>query len=94
MERMVERSQELHFALGNGVKKVEDNEKDTVIVQRRSIRFKSDIIAGEQITREHLECLRPCPADGIEPYHLEAILGRTVKDSVSKGEYIKWNQID
>ncbi|OBT24232.1 N-acetylneuraminate synthase family protein [Vibrio splendidus] len=91
---MVERSQELHFALGNGVKKVEDNEKDTVIVQRRCIRLKSNISIGEKITREHLECLRPCPTDGIEPYHLEAILGRKIKESIIKGEYLKWNQLD
>ncbi|KOE84885.1 N-acetylneuraminate synthase [Vibrio alginolyticus] len=93
-KEMVERSQELHISLGNGVKKVEDNEIDTVIVQRRCIRLKSDIAAGEKITREHLECLRPCPTDAIEPYHLESILGRTIKESVIRGEYIKWNQID
>jgi sialic acid synthase SpsE len=91
---MVDRSQELYLALGNGVKKVEDNERDTVIVQRRCIRLKSDIAAGEKITEEHIECLRPCPNDGIEPYHLEAILGRTLNKDIIKGEYIKWNQLD
>lgn len=91
---MVDRSQELYFALGNSVKKVEENEKDTVVVQRRSIRLKANISAGEVITREHLECLRPCPKDGIEPYHLDAILGRTMKENVTSGEYVKWNQID
>lgn len=93
-KEMVDRSQELYLALGSGIKKVEDNEIDTVIVQRRCIRIKSDISAGEKITKEHIECLRPCPKDGIEPYHFEAILGRTLKEDIIKGEYIKWNQLD
>ena len=33
---MVERTRELEAALGDGEKKIEENERDTVIVQRRS----------------------------------------------------------
>ena len=35
---MVERSRELESSLGNGLKVVEENEKDTVVLQRRSLR--------------------------------------------------------
>jgi N-acetylneuraminate synthase len=35
---MVERTRELEFALGNGIKRVEANELETVVVQRRSLR--------------------------------------------------------
>ena len=37
---MVEVVRELERALGNGIKKVEENEKNTVIIQRRSLRAK------------------------------------------------------
>lgn len=90
---MVERSQELTLALGSGVKKVEENEKETVVVQRRSIRLTQDVKPGEVLTKEHLQCLRPCPDDAIEPYNLEKVIGSRVNDGISKGEYIKWNQL-
>jgi N-acetylneuraminate synthase len=90
---MVDRSNELYLALGNGVKVVEDNEKETVVVQRRSIRIKVDLNEGDVITEDKLECLRPCPKDGIEPYHLENLIGKKVSESISSGDYLKWHQV-
>ncbi|ENM4048133.1 N-acetylneuraminate synthase family protein [Vibrio cholerae] len=90
---MVERSQELYLALGNGVKKVEDNEVDTVIVQRRSIRVKVGLPAGHIIKENDIECLRPCPRDGIEPYNLTSVIGKSLTTSIKEGDYLKWNQL-
>lgn len=90
---MVDRSNELYLALGSSIKKVEDNEKETVIVQRRSIRLTQDMQVGDILTQAHLECLRPCPLDAIEPYHLENLLGKEIREKVTEGEYLKWYQI-
>lgn len=90
---MVERSHELYLSLGSGIKKVEENELDTVIVQRRAIRLLKNVESGEVLTREHFECLRPCPSDAIDPRHLESIIGKSARESIQAGEYIKWNQI-
>ncbi|QDE30504.1 N-acetylneuraminate synthase family protein [Shewanella polaris] len=90
---MVDRSNELYLSLGSGIKRVEDNEKETVIVQRRSIRLTQDVKVGEVLTKEHLECLRPCPDDAIEPYHLEKLLGKKITETVAAGDYIKWHQV-
>nr|QIH43276.1 N-acetylneuraminate synthase [Vibrio ziniensis] len=90
---MVDRSEELYLALGDGVKKVEENEEETVVVQRRSIRVKRDLSPGHVITADDIECLRPCPSDGIEPYHLSSIIGSTLSTSIKNGEYVKWNQL-
>jgi sialic acid synthase SpsE len=90
---MVERANELYLAMGSGIKKVEDNEKDTVIVQRRSIRLKKAVKSGDILTSEHLECLRPCPTDAIEPYHLANLLGKEMTETVEAGEYVKWHQM-
>jgi len=89
---MVDRANELHLALGTGIKKVEDNEKDTVIVQRRSIRLTKGVNVGDVLSAGHLECLRPCPDDAIEPYHLDAVLGKTVTEEIAAGDYVKWHQ--
>ena len=42
---MVERSMELFYSLGDGIKRVEENEKQSIIVQRRAIRCKCDIFS-------------------------------------------------
>ena len=58
---MVDRSRELEAALGMGIKKVEDNEKETVVVQRRSIRASKSLVAGATLSENDIEMLCPCP---------------------------------
>lgn len=92
---MVDRSNELTLALGDGVKKVEDNEKETVVVQRRSIRLRDDVNlkAGDTISHADLICLRPCPEDAIPPNYLKGIVGKEVVREIKGGEYLKWNAL-
>ena len=42
-KEMIDRSKELELSLGDGIKKIEDNELETVILQRRSLRINKDI---------------------------------------------------
>ena len=58
---MIDRSRELEASLGNSYKRVEDNETDTIVVQRRAVRFRRDVAAGTVLTRDDLVVLRPCP---------------------------------
>ncbi len=90
---MVDRTRELQYALGGGIKKVESNELETVVLQRRSIRVKEDIPKGSVLRKEDLEVLRPCPIDGIPPYKLGEVIGATTLNDISKGDYIKCGNI-
>ena len=56
---MVERTRELEAALGSGLKVVAENEKETVVIQRRGLRFAGPLKAGTPIAAEHLVALRP-----------------------------------
>jgi sialic acid synthase SpsE len=91
---MVDRTRELEQALGNGIKRVEENERQTVVLQRRAIRLLSDLPAGSELTRAHLAVLRPCPEDAIAPYRLTEVLGRQLRRALSAGEYLKWNDLE
>lgn len=91
---MVDRVRELERALGQGVKRVEDNEKDTVVVQRRSIRTERDIAEGSVLSEDDLICLRPCPEDAIPPNDIKFLIGRTVARSLTKGEYLRWSDLE
>src|SRR6476620_7872775 len=73
---MVDRTRELEYALGDGNKIVEPNEKETVVIQRRCMRATRDLAKGTVIGRDDLEALRPAPTDGIFPYEAERAYGR------------------
>jgi len=91
---MVDSTRELENSLGLEIKKVEDNEKETVVLQRRSIRVKKDLTVGDMIREDDLEFLRPCPKDALPPYELEKILNKKIVRSIGSGDYIKWKDIE
>jgi N-acetylneuraminate synthase len=90
---MVDRTRELEYALGDGVKRVEENETDTVIIQRRAIRAKQDIPAGTVITDDMLESLRPCPVDGLPPYRQPDVTGKTSGRDIPAGDHVRWTDL-
>jgi len=87
---MVIRTRELENALGDGFKRVEANEKETRILQRRCLRVNKDIPKNIILKSEDIDILRPCPIDAIEPYRIKEVLGKKVLHGLKKGEYIKW----
>lgn len=90
---MVEATRELDLALGNGIKKVEDNELQTAIVQRRAIRFKDSVSAGSVLSREHFNMLRPCPIDAVSPAQIDQISGRQLRLDMRAGDYLRWTDL-
>ena len=92
-KEMVECTRELEASLGDGNKVIEENELETVVVQRRCIRAKREIRAGETITEEIIEMLRPCPEDGVPPYKLSDLIGKVTKETIKAGEHIRLNSV-
>ncbi|MGB0897267.1 MAG: N-acetylneuraminate synthase family protein [Flavobacteriaceae bacterium] len=88
---MVDNSYQLYSALGDGVKRIEDNEKKSIIVQRRCLRATKDLKQGQIIQFTDLEALRPIPIDGLPPYQLTDLVGKTLKKDLLKGEHITQN---
>ena len=90
---MVDRTRELENSLGDGIKRVEDNEKETVVLQRRAIRANRDIKKGEVISANDIFPLRPCPTDGIPPYKTGEILNRVTISNIKQGDIIRWTDL-
>ena len=91
---MVDRTRELENALGVGIKRVENNESETVVLQRRAIRMIMSLDAGSTLTRDHLTVLRPCPLDGLPPYEIQKIIGKQIRRNMSQGEYLRWADLE
>jgi N-acetylneuraminate synthase len=91
---LVERARELEAALGDGVKRVEPNEQETVVVQRRALRATRDLHAGETIAAGDLFPLRPCPLDAVDPAHLGEVVGRRLRSNVPQDEALRWVDVE
>jgi N-acetylneuraminate synthase len=91
---MVDRTRELENALGTGVKQVEENERETVVLQRRAICARSNLAADTVLSQEHLTVLRPCPSDGVPPYWMNQLIGKRVRRDVSAGEHLRWIDLE
>lgn len=91
---MVDRTRELENALGDGIKQVENNESETVVLQRRAIRMSINLEAGSTLTRDHLTVLRPCPYDGLPPYEIQKLIGRKIKRNIEAGEHVRWIDLE
>lgn len=87
---MVDRTRELEYALGDGNKRVQPNEKETVIIQRRCLRAARDLVAGTILSRADIEPLRPAPLDSISPFELPNAIGRSLQHDIKQGDYFKW----
>lgn len=90
---MVDRTRELELSLGTGVKKVESNELETVVIQRRSIRAMCDISQGTILSTQHMTMLRPCPADAVPPYKAPELCGKVVIHPIKAGDCIRWTDL-
>jgi N-acetylneuraminate synthase len=91
---MVDRTRELEAALGQGMKRIADNETETVVVQRRCVRLRADGRAGQRLRREDLAVLRPSPEDAVQPYDVHKVVGRRLRRDLPEGSHLTWSDLE
>ncbi len=87
---MVENTRQLEKAMGSHEKFVAENEKETVIIQRRCLRAARDLEAGTALTREMIEVLRPATPGAILPDQINQVIGKKALGKIAKGEELRW----
>jgi N-acetylneuraminate synthase len=92
-KEMVGRSLELWQALGDGVKRIEENEREAAVIQRRSLYYTKDLEAGTILRREDLFPLRPMKEDGIPPYETDRVTGEELVTDVKADTAVKWEDL-
>ena len=79
---MVDETDRLFSALGDGNKIIEDNEKETSIVQRRCMYYRDNFEAGHIISEGDIFPLRPVKEGSFLPYEIEEIVGKKIRKDV------------
>jgi sialic acid synthase SpsE len=90
---MVENTRQLERALGSANKFVAENEKETVVVQRRCLRAARAIEAGETLSREMIDVLRPATPGAIMPYEIDQVIGLKALIALEKGQELRWTDL-
>lgn len=91
--KMVSSVRALEKALGSPLKDLYEEEKETVILQRRCLRAACDITKGSRLTDDMIDVLRPAPMNSLYPKYKDIISGRQVKVDIGKGEPFTWEKI-
>lgn len=90
---MIARTRELERALGSSRKFVADNEEETCLVQRRCLRAAKTIVAGQTLTRDLIDVVRPATIDSIRPPQIEAVVGTRAAVDIARGDAITWTML-
>jgi len=90
---MVDNTRRLEQALGSADKVVADNEVDTVVIQRRCMRAARTIQAGEVLTRDMIDVLRPATPGAIHPDQIGKTIGMKALTEITAGKEITWGML-
>ncbi len=91
MREIVRAANLMSQIMGDGVKKIQPSEYDTINSQRKSLYARTDIRKGEIISRDAIAIKGP--GGGLQPVYLEIVEGRPAKREI-KAEYpITWEDI-
>lgn len=92
-EAMVKNTRQLEKSLGSANKLVAENEKETVVIQRRCLRAAQELKAGDIITREKIDVLRPATPGAILPDRINEIIGMILVNDMPAGKEISWGDL-
>jgi len=92
LAEMVAAIRDVEKALGNGVRRLTEEEREIRKKVRRSIVAKEEILKGTVITESMLDFKRP--GTGIEPKHLDRVIGRRTKKDIMPDELIAFKNLE
>ena len=83
------------FGISNGgwVKRIEKNELNSSVVQRRGIRANQKLNKGSIIREHMLDYLRPCPFGALRPCDKKKIINKKLKKDIKYHEIIKSSDV-
>ena len=92
--QMIEAAQRANAMLGNGMKRVEDNELETRYVQRRCLRVKDMVLEGGGIAEDNIEVLRPATWDSLPPAYFKYAVDKKAIRNIPAGDYLRMEDLE
>jgi N,N'-diacetyllegionaminate synthase len=84
---MIHAIRNIEMAMGNGIKKVTDSERENRLIARKSLVAARRILKGEPFSHENLAVKRP--GTGISPMLWHQVLGQKAKRNFAEDELIE-----
>ena len=91
MEELVSLANRIPLVLGDGLKRVQPNEYDTLNTQRKSLYASCNIEKGKVIAKEMISIKGP--GGGLLPKYLDIVIGRTAREDIEYDYPITWDVI-
>ncbi len=90
---MVQQVRTLERALGSNDKFVTSNEQETYVLQRRCLRAARDIKAGETLSDDMIEPLRPNTPGGVPTWEADQLIGKRALVDMPYGMELRWENV-
>lgn len=90
--QMVQGIRKIEQALGDGIKRVSDSEKENVHISRKSIVAVTSIKEGDVFSTENITTKRP--GTGINPMRWDELVGRRAKRQYHQDDLIKADELE
>lgn len=87
LKKMVASIRNVELALGDGIKKPAESEIKNIVIARKSLIAKRDILEGEVFTDENITVKRP--GSGISPMKWFDVIGMTAKKDFKEDELLE-----
>ena len=93
LKQMVESIRNIELALsGNGKKEPSASELKNKIAARKSIYINTNLNARDTLEMKHIDIKRP--GDGINPMHIDEVVGKKLKINLSEDSKLKWEDLE
>ena len=80
--------------IGDGFKKIQENELQSSIVQRRGILINKNLNKNHIIKKEDICFLRPRPKDSFSPREIKSVLNKKLNTCLNEGDNILKHHIE
>ena len=91
MERLVRDLQRARVAIGDGVKTVRASEREPLLKLGKKLVAARRLPSGHSIARDDVAI--KSPGDGLAPYHLDSVIGRTTTRAMELDETITFDDL-
>jgi len=89
LKEMVSNIRYVESALGSGIKKPQDSEKNNKKVSRKSLTAARNLKKGDKISKKDIDIKRP--GTGISPKFIDEIVGSVLLGNIKLNDLLKWS---